>query len=154
MRQVYFNPLPPYGGRLTTVLTSDFGYTFQSTPSVWRETVYSAFCDYPLPLFQSTPSVWRETFTHMIRNYNQRISIHSLRMEGDFRVLSCGTFRGYFNPLPPYGGRPVQWILAAIFMLFQSTPSVWRETCDLPHFLHDLISFQSTPSVWRETSHC
>ena len=34
--------------------------------------------------------------------------------------------------------------------VFQSTPSVWRET-NSSAFLYVALSFQSTPSVWRET---
>ena len=79
----YFNPLPPHGGRHTTRPRNDLWWTFQSTPSAWRETcrrisacpVHRYFN--PLPphggrlnspwrlasheSFQSTPSAWRET---------------------------------------------------------------------------------------------
>ena len=78
-----FNPLPPHGGRHTTRPRNDLWWTFQSTPSAWRETcrrisacpVHRYFN--PLPphggrlnspwrlasheSFQSTPSAWRET---------------------------------------------------------------------------------------------
>ena len=33
--------------------------------------------------FQSTPSVWRETAQSIAINSDYKISIHSLRMEGD-----------------------------------------------------------------------
>ena len=56
------------------------------------------------------------------------ISIHSLRMEGDG---ICHAHR----------------LFAAVF---QSTPSVWRET-QLGDQMSAYIAFQSTPSVWRET---
>ena len=36
--------------------------------------------------FQSTPSAWRETCRHRQDRCCQRISIHSLRMEGDCRI--------------------------------------------------------------------
>ena len=147
--------------------------------------------------FQSTPSVWRETFSktalltvtdisiHSLRVEGDRpcgrhgvhlgnISIHSLRVEGDRvqsvllklhgnfnplppcggrpgaafdnmlpRVISIHSLRvegdyadsllllriGYFNPLPPCGGRPTYPdIYFKILTIFQSTPSVWRET--------------------------
>ena len=55
-----FNPLPPYGGRHTLV------------PNEKAEIV-----------FQSTPSVWRETITEPQTAKMLTISIHSLRMEGD-----------------------------------------------------------------------
>ena len=58
------------------------------------------------------------------------ISIHSLRMEGDMLPVSF-------------------WIIP---LIFQSTPSAWRET-----FLAvtgiNARPFQSTPSAWRETHH-
>jgi len=38
------------------------------------------------------------------------------------------------------------------FSLFQSTPSVWRETASSPVGYISFAVFQSTPSVWRETA--
>ena len=60
-----FNPLPPHGGRQCVPISSTRSAVFQSTPSAWRETIFS-----PAP---STPFV---------------ISIHSLRMEGDWVKLT------------------------------------------------------------------
>ena len=37
------------------------------------------------------------------------ISIHSLRMEGDFSKMFTPALILYFNPLPPYGGRLQAW---------------------------------------------
>ena len=125
--------------------------TFQSTPSVWRETVLQVVGQStghhfnPLPpyggrhqsaqyhlhykLFQSTPSVWRETHCCW---------------EDSLKIL-------HFNPLPPYGGRlPGAGPFQTPNNAFQSTPSVWRETFCSSAF-RDTLSFQSTPSVWRET---
>ena len=34
------------------------------------------------------------------------ISIHSLRMEGDWSVRAFAPSPVHFNPLPPHGGRP------------------------------------------------
>ena len=56
------------------------------------------------------------------------ISIHSLRMEGDFQLTHLCNFLYYFNPLPPYGGRPFTSYDNLHPITFQSTPSVWRET--------------------------
>ena len=57
------------------------------------------------------------------------ISIHSLRMEGDPQlVLPCDPV-GNFNPLPPHGGRQFAVHEGVFECLFQSTPSAWRETC-------------------------
>ena len=148
--------------------------TFQSTPSVWRETICGKVCSlfHPISIhslrmegdvcphvfllsdmkFQSTPSVWRETCRHRSLHGNQF----------------------HFNPLPPYGGRLPPCKSFRTEEGFQSTPSVWRETghnscwrsgrCDfnpLPPYggrrsarssPEQSGAFQSTPSVWRETA--
>ena len=62
---MYFNPLPPHGGRLK----DDRQFT-------------------AVLLFQSTPSAWRETLQPLLRSTLERISIHSLRMEGDLSLFS------------------------------------------------------------------
>ena len=118
----YFNPLPPYGGRLRC-------WRMKRT----RQT------------FQSTPSVWRETYTASDRQARQAISIHSLRMEGDIRYHKPGIQRFHFNPLPPYGGRQIVSGDTIAARPFQSTPSVWRETwqhgrnCRMQHIsIHSL----------------
>ena len=56
--------------------------------------------------FQSTPSAWRETTKIDEAVLESIISIHSLRMEGDYK----------------------SWQLSISHTLFQSTPSAWRET--------------------------
>ena len=146
----YFNPLPPCGGRRSSGGCANTPTAFQSTPSVWRETLKPCpFCGgvanfNPLPpcggrlsrdghsqrerIFQSTPSVWRETHIYDYRDLEDDISIHSLRVEGD-EQRSHGPFRDiHFNPLPPCGGRLVGSKRARMCLPFQSTPSVWRET--------------------------
>ena len=123
-----FNPLPPCGGRQLQNRQSVVIHEFQSTPSVWRETAADGSSYSALPC----------------------ISIHSLRVEGDILGVletrwhiifqstpsvwreTCSHFSGYtgkdFNPLPPCGGRPAKTMQSVLFTLFQSTPSVWRET--------------------------
>ena len=66
---IHFNPLPPCGGRLDTV---------------------SKIADHIQ--FQSTPSVWRETIREGITMATKVISIHSLRVEGDLMLLSSKLF--------------------------------------------------------------
>ena len=56
------------------------------------------------------------------------ISIHSLRMEGDY----------------------LQLLLLRPQLAFQSTPSAWRETNKSRRGYYAHV-FQSTPSAWRET---
>ena len=102
------------------------------------------------PIFQSTPSVWRETLSGFHSFQCFTISIHSLRMEGDNCSHRVTLQNVHFNPLPPYGGRPERRCLAMKRFKFQSTPSVWRETFCSSAF-RDTLSFQSTPSAWRET---
>ncbi len=50
-RGAYFNPLPPCGGRLLVSIHSNPQMTFQSTPSVWRET--AKLHSFPLKTQQS-----------------------------------------------------------------------------------------------------
>ena len=147
--------------------------SFQSTPSAWRETqairipcppvcisIHSLRMEEDLVFlyilihrekFQSTPSAWRETRADYVSqqrwlDFNplpphggrlyildeckrtERISIHSLRMEGDAKIL--------FH--------------VKRFLIFQSTPSAWRETFRGADDISGNL-FQSTPSAWRET---
>ena len=44
--------------------------------------------------FQSTPSVWRETAQSIAINSDYKISIHSLRMEGDAVIWAEARGRG------------------------------------------------------------
>ena len=94
-------------------------------------------------------------------------------MEGDSARLLRARAATYFNPLPPHGGRhaadpeKVEGVRISIHSLrmegdytlvpnekaeivFQSTPSAWRETsADATRISSP--AFQSTPSAWRET---
>ena len=82
---------------------------------------------------------------------------------------------GDFNPLPPHGGRHIdlvdgdpaiiisihsfrmegdilaEWLFQNV-IIFQSTPSAWRETSYFSVRFHISSKFQSTPSAWRETT--
>ena len=77
-----FNPLPPHGGRRRCQCSSGNLSAFQSTPSAWRET--------------------RRTIRQV---RGEEISIHSLRMEGDYGASAGLQDYLHFNPLPPHGGR-------------------------------------------------
>ena len=99
-----FNPLPPCGGRLCGNACQIDIMPFQSTPSVWRETVK---CDKTEreQIFQSTPSVWRETLLP-----SQQVLPHS------------------FQSTPSVWRETLTRNGVTTVIIFQSTPSVWRET--------------------------
>ena len=167
---------------------------FQSTPSAWRETccIRSFTCSCVI----SIHSLRMEGDAVSFEPYRRTaISIHSLRMEGDDTIFPCLRYliisihslrmEGdcipavfpvgsiHFNPLPPHGGRLVSSRISTLVMLFQSTPSAWRETPgssgkyvsgkisihslrmegDVGCFrqIDSAKTFQSTPSAWRET---
>ena len=56
---------------------------FQSTPSAWRVTM-ALRPNISSVLFQSTPSAWRVTGLYLYEDIRIEISIHTLRMEGDY----------------------------------------------------------------------
>ena len=174
VRDMYFNPLPPYGGRLASDRNDVRSRHFNPLPPYGgRPWIEMPTCTH-LSKVQSTPSVWRETVFTSHSQTLPGISIHSLRMEGDPRHDMPAEFLRNFNPLPPYGGRLRENSSPGGGLVFQSTPSVWRETgvvfpvaVDTVISIHSLrmegdymrlgdsfidSAFQSTPSVWRETN--
>ena len=104
-RDNHFNPRPPWGGR----------------PAI-------AYILSPPSAFQSTPSVGRTTLNLQLRAMVMNISIHALRGEDDAECLLIMFNCVYFNPRPPWGGRPSLTICHKVPRLFQSTPSVGRTT--------------------------
>ena len=100
--------------------------------------------------FQSTPSLRRETGTGRYCALRRNISIHSLLAEGDDEDGDAGHHRPDFNPLPPCGGRRPSSATIARRRIFQSTPSLRRETA-IPAAKGLEARFQSTPSLRRET---
>ncbi len=80
--RVYFNPLPPHGGRLC-------GY-----PKAKKNVYFN-----PLPPHGGRLLAPERTDPEVI------ISIHSLRMEGDPYLWQADHDHWNFNPLPPHGGR-------------------------------------------------
>jgi len=53
--------------------------------------------------------VGRATATQIYRCLDINISIHALRGEGDLFLVHIYTPFQYFNPRPPWGGRPETW---------------------------------------------
>ena len=107
MRYNYFNPLPPHGGRR------------QNAEGNTKMTHFN-----PLP-----PHGGRRIRSR-IPNTHDRISIHSLRMEGDAFVRFALSF----------------WIMISIHSLRMEGDGL---TAGFRCFQG---GFQSTPSAWRETS--
>ena len=78
---------------------------FQSTPSAWRETERNGCATIPLNHFNPLPPHGGRLGNIPPYGYDRKISIHSLRMEGDTDATwFCKPLR-HFNPLPPHGGR-------------------------------------------------
>ena len=103
----YFNPRPPWGGRLKRATSYAAHSVFQSTPSVGRATIGAHLLHFISFLFQSTPSVGRATAVPTrLSSIVIMISIHALRGEGDV----------------------ISFIFRSRIQLFQSTPSVGRAT--------------------------
>ena len=168
----YFNPLPPCGGRLPPSILFDVSNHFNPLPPCGgrpRSLKPPEYTD----TFQSTPSVWRETLGHICQRRTRRISIHSLRVEGD-EGLSAVERRFYISihslrvegdhgsvPAPKKssqisihslrveGDSPAD---AAAVKMRISIHSL-RVEGDLCSYVACLAryKFQSTPSVWRET---
>ena len=168
-----FNPLPPHGGRHITGRLCADPELFQSTPSAWRETSPVQTRSTAV-VFQSTPSAWRETIQLATQLKEEKISIHSLRMEGDLQYLPPRRSQHGFQSTPSaWRETPGAEFSRIPHNAFQSTPSAWRETHSAaphmrrtdhfnplpPHggrllkweWYDDVNTFQSTPSAWRET---
>ena len=147
----YFNPLPPHGGRLqhSQRHTSHHIISIHSL-RMEGDISISSFCTVCL------------------------ISIHSLRMEGDVNNRLFFILGGYFNPLPPHGGRRLNRRLSLFSRRnFNPLPPhggrpelIIAKTLGYVISIHSLRMegdskrfpvkcspsvFQSTPSAWRET---
>ena len=151
-QSLYFNPLPPHGGRLRLYTSWVARWIFQSTPSAWRETA-NEYLEVLDLAFQSTPSAWRETICSWVSSRQFRISIHSLRMEGDHTgiwLMQCERTIS-IHSLRMEGDLRFRCNLQ-VDVVFQSTPSAWRETVNGNSKSAMVFEFQSTPSAWRETN--
>ena len=124
-----FNPLPPHGGRPAFPFLERSQVSFQSTPSAWRETPDSVSCPQFLSISIHSLRMEGDDLNGRPLPPQSTISIHSLRMEGDGNNHLQSILPVHFNPLPPHGGRQDRG-QNKIYrnMIFQSTPSAWRET--------------------------
>ena len=102
-----FNPRPPWGGRHQPATCGSRKARFQSTPSVGRATLRPLQRSPAPPAFQSTPSVGRATlrgfFTRTrLKKFQSTPSVGRATARGVVKVERVL----YFNPRPPWGGRP------------------------------------------------
>ena len=190
-----FNPLPPHGGRRAGFSFACTICQFQSTPSAWREThrrsIHVSWHCYFNPLPPHGGRHYRLVTIIRARHFNP-LPPHGGR---PLMFCYCPSVRN-FNPLPPHGGRRSCRVgckrirIISIHSLrmegdegtarktvfsgtFQSTPSAWRETKEIPGEMLSIgnfnplpphggrrrsfyipkssFIFQSTPSAWRET---
>ena len=126
--RIYFNPLPPCGGRQFRLESAGCCRNFNPLPP----------CGGRLSCMD-TPS------------FAKLISIHSLRVEGDVSVVVSVAMSDRFQSTPSVWRETNEYShLSLPCSVFQSTPSVWRETQAATTLLMAIV-FQSTPSVWRET---
>ena len=87
---------------------------------------------------------------HTLDPAHSPISIHSLRVEGDFGGCDSNLSCFDFNPLPPCGGRLSSCYHLPVKHNFNPLPPCGgRHPCGRAG--KDFKAFQSTPSVWRET---
>ena len=62
------------------------------------------YVNYKIQVFQSTPSAWRVTTVAARDTGKTKISIHTLRVEGDLLDDDGPVYAYDFNPHPPRGG--------------------------------------------------
>ena len=152
---------------------------FQSTPSVGRAT--SFICRHCNNIIISIHALRGEGDDRVERHLRcvEIISIHALRGEGDFFLICCRrrsapisihalrgegdtsralplAHRRYFNPRPPWGGRPLSCCkVRSARARFQSTPSVGRATLiSDPSRLSELISIHALRGEGDVCYHC
>ena len=102
-------------------------YGFQSTPPVWAETRALKARELISPISIHSARVdgdWRQTPPCDLKT----ISIHSARVGGDTYKKSLTLWQLNFNPLRPCGRRHRQDVFLRHQLPFQSTPPVWAET--------------------------
>ena len=116
-------------GDFRSLLIRSLSAIFLSTPSGWRATLKRSPTTRKRRGFLSTPSGWRATGLRRYLGRGAPISIHALRVEGDWLYAVQGLTSENFYPRPPGGGRlfDLREPIAAP-EIFLSTPSGWRAT--------------------------
>ena len=174
----HFYPRPPGGGRPGRVAgdceSSDF---YPRPPGGGRHTAFIK-TEAPTDEFLSTPSGWRATTFHtLFHGCNSGISIHALRVEGDFpigiptsksRSISIHALRVEGDHFHVCALVEVAISIHALRVegdltgrskkartrRFLSTPSGWRATVSAFTLKAANLLFLSTPSGWRATRVC
>ena len=127
------------------MFTSAFRFQF-----VWRVTSYRLEKSPHLKDFNPHPPHGGWLYCKRAQHLPQRISIHTLRMEGDLASAVYHVFPVGFQSTP--SAWRVTWLTLTrpkCRSWFQSTPSAWRVTGDFPLPPAGLVI--STPSAWRVT---
>ena len=124
---------------------------FQSTPSIQRETNHREWTHHPKVISIHSLHTEGDRFVFFLIQFlccisihslhtegdqdlkvsdtPNAISIHSLHTEGDWKNGDLWVVYEYFNPLPPYRGRrDFTNVMVLELFVFQSTPSIQRET--------------------------
>ena len=148
----HFNPRPPWGGR--QIDYKDLGhYSIISIHALRGEGDAEAMT--ALGAWNISIHALRgegDSFGSFCFHPLRRISIHALRGEGDFLLLTLALSKSYFNPRPPWGGRPQRDNnLRSIRRNFNPRPPWGGRPLDLFIINTLTLGFQSTPSVGRAT---
>ena len=106
-----------------------------------------------LILFLSTPSGWRATTINANCPGDDEISIHALRVEGDYINKLEETHRNISIHALRVEGDLLFVVFEQLFGAFLSTPSGWRATLPIDWYGGADLSFLSTPSGWRATAY-
>ena len=107
-----FYPRPPCGGRLGLPVIRRGRFQFLSTPSVWRATLHGFDGLGKFHISIHALRVEGDFSMPPLRPLGWVISIHALRVEGDTVLLESKFAMNDFYPRPPCGGRRVfvpQW---------------------------------------------
>ena len=169
-----FYPRPPRGGRQYALPKVEAFAQFLSTPSARRATGVALGVDggavisihalreegdaesYPnwtkQKQFLSTPSARRATKHCLNRfvDFCEFLSTPSAR-RATKRASATSSWRAYFYPRPPRGGRQLTGLCPFHEDRFLSTPSARRATHKWQYTINSLLVFLSTPSARRAT---
>ena len=128
-KQKYFNPRPPWGGRLILLRLHSRGFSnFNPRPPWGGRHGTEAFIPHteyfnPRPPWGGRP-IW-PCIAIISRNFNPRPPWGGRRC-----LLWWCASHSDFNPRPPWGGRRRPPFIFILKSAFQSTPSVGRATLD------------------------